>query len=234
LTTKAEATPTNTLITIGDAKYDIDLSQIPYLSSFADFQAKAQPDATELVHGPIPLFDAALKGIQSGYRHCFRILPAELSQYLVLCETYEFLGIRVLGEQRIDKIFSDLRACKTDWDGDDEVIKGDKSRARDAAFRLLYLTLLGEFEDEKKDSDKAYNAVLFVVSHPGTFKWRTRTVVRAAYEDRFVVSQKQAARLDQWLKGVTADDFEDDVTTEEESHDDYFGSDDGYYGSDWS
>ena len=225
-----DTTPKDTLITIGDVKYDVDLSQVPYLSSFADFQAKAQPDATELVHGPIPLFNVALKGIQSGYRQCFRNLPPEISQYHVLCETYEFLGVNVLGEHRIDQIFSDLRLCKIDWDED---TKGGKSKARDAAFRLLYLILLGEFEDEKKDGDKAYNAVLFVVSHPGTFKWRTRTIVLAAYEERFVVSAKQMARLDQWVKGDTADDSEDDVTTEVESSDDYYGEDD-YYGSDWS
>ncbi|KAI4680848.1 hypothetical protein J4E81_010032 [Alternaria sp. BMP 2799] len=223
----------DTLITIGDVKYDVDLSQIPYLSSFDDFQAKAQPDATELVHGPIPLFDVALKGIQSGYRQCFRNLPPELQQYHVLCETYEFLGINVLDKRRIDQIFSDLRLCRIDWDPEDEDTKGVKSKARDAAFRLLYLILLGEFEDDKMDGDKAYNAVLFVLSHPATFKSRTRAVVRAAYEERFVVSQKQIKRLDQWLKGDTADEGEEATTTDEESPEDYYGSDECCE-SDWS
>jgi len=225
-----DTTPKDTLITIGDVKYDVDLSQIPYLSSFLDFQAKAQPDAIDLVHGPIPLFDVALKGIQSGYRQCFRNLPPELQQYHILCETYEFLGVDVLGEQRIDQIFSDLRLCKIEWEEEDEDTKGVKSKARDAAFRLLYLMLLGEFDDEKLDGDKAFNAVLFVVSHPATFKSRTRTVVRAAYEERFVVSPKQIKRLDQWLKGDAADDSEEATTTDEESLEDS----DEYYGSDWS
>ncbi|KAI4640580.1 uncharacterized protein J4E78_010603 [Alternaria triticimaculans] len=223
----------DTHITIGDVKYDVDLSQIPYLSSFADFQAKAQPDAIDLVHGPIPLFDVALKGIQSGYRQCFRNLPPELQQYHVLCETYEFLGINVLEKRRIDQIFSDLRICKIDWDPEDEDTKGVKSRARDAAFRLLYLILLGEFEDDKMNGDKAYNAVLFVLSHPATFKSRTRTVVRAAYEERFVASRKQIKRLDQWLKGDTADDSEEATTTDEESPEEYYGPDEDYE-SDWS
>lgn len=209
-------------------QYDIEVSQIPYLSSFVNFQAKAQPQGTNLVHGPIPLFDVAMKGIQSGYRQCFRALPPDISQYHVLCETYEFLGINVLGEQHIDEIFSDLKTCKTDYELEYKhyrAIKGNKSRARDAAFKLLYLILLGDFKDECRDSAKVYNAVLFIVSHSGTFKWRTRTVTRAVYEERFVVSPKQIARLNQWLKGDTEDDIEADITTEEESSDEYYDSD---------
>lgn len=87
------------------------------------------------------------------------------------------------------------------------------------------MILIGEFRDENEDCAKVYNAVLFVVSHSGTFKWTTRTVVRAAYEERFVVTVKQIARLDEWLKGDTEDDVEEDVTTEEESEDEYYGSD---------
>ncbi|KAH8821756.1 hypothetical protein F5884DRAFT_768982 [Xylogone sp. PMI_703] len=59
-----------TNIKIGDAHYDIEVSK-----------------------GPIPLFDVALTGIESGYRQCFRSLPPELSQHHTLCETYQFLGV---------------------------------------------------------------------------------------------------------------------------------------------
>lgn len=108
-------------------------------------------------------------------------------------------------------------------------VKGNKSKARDAAFRLVYQNLLGEFENEDKDSLKAYNAVMYVVSHPGTFRWRTRTVVRAAYEDRFVVSTKQSARLDQWFKSTKNFDSEGDegldITTEEEQWEGDYDSD---------
>jgi hypothetical protein len=74
-------------------RYDIDVSKIPYLSSFVDFQANTQPQSTEFVHGPILLFNVALKGIESGYRQCFRSLPADLSQHHILCDTYDFLRI---------------------------------------------------------------------------------------------------------------------------------------------
>ena len=50
-------------------------------------------------------------------------------------------------------------------------------------------------------SAKIFNAVLFVVSHSGTFKWKTRGAVRAAYKERFVVSMKQRVGLNRWEKG---------------------------------
>ena len=176
-----------TAIRIGNVHYDIEISKIPYLSSFVNFQENAQSQSKEFVHDPIPLFDVALKGIESGYRQRFRSLPADISQYHALCDTYDFLCADVLGGQSANEIFSDLKSCKANYDLE---LKGNKSKARDAAFKLLYLILLGEFEDETKDSIKVFNAVLFVVSHPGTFKWRTRSMVRAAYEERFVLSTK--------------------------------------------
>ncbi|KAF1843205.1 uncharacterized protein K460DRAFT_289359 [Cucurbitaria berberidis CBS 394.84] len=223
-----DSTIQHTLITIGGVNYDIDVSQILYLSSFVDFQGKAQPQGTKLVHGPIPLIDVALKGIQSGYRQCFRALPPDLSQHHILCETYDFLGIDILGEQYVDQIFADLKACKTDYELEYKrylAIKGNKSKARDAAFKLLYLILMGEFRDENKDSMKVFNAVLFIVSHSATFKWKTRTMIRAAYQERFVVTLKQIARLDEWLKGDTADDVDGDNTTTDESSDENYNSD---------
>jgi hypothetical protein len=211
-------------------RYDIDVSKIPYLSSFVDFQANAHPQSTEFVHGPIPLFNIALKGIESGYRQCFRSLPADLSQHRILCDTYDFLRVDVLGGQSINEIFNDLKSGQKDYDREERrEIKGDKSKARDTAFKLLYLILLGDFKDETKDSAKVFNAVLYLVSHAATFKWRTRSVVRVAYEERFVISAKQKAGLDKWEKKDAAKlAVEDagDVTTEEES--------DCYYNSDYS
>lgn len=198
------------------------------------FETKARPDTKTFVHGPIPLFPVALKGIESGYRHCFRSIPADLAQHHILCETYEFLGIDVLGGQSLDEIFADLKACKTDYELEYKYyteVKGNKTKARDAAFRLLYLLLLGDFHDEKKDTAKVFNAVLFVVSHSATFKWRARTVVRMGYEERFVVTDKQRAVLEEWNKPNRQEkDEKEDVTTEEEEDDwdDYYWSDDSW------
>jgi hypothetical protein len=183
------------------------------------------------VHGPILLFDVALKGIESGYRHCFRSLPPDLSQHHTLCDTYHFLNVDILGGQSISEIFLDLKSGKSDYELEYKryrAVRGNKSKARDTAFKLLYLILLGSFEDEIRDSAMVFNAVLFVVSHSGTFKWRTRTVIRAAHEERFVISPKQRARLDQWVKEDAAKlavEDDGDVTTEE--------SDSDFYDSDW-
>lgn len=117
-----------------------------------------------------------------------------------------------------------MRACKTDYELEYKryrAVRGDKSRARDAAFRLLFLIIRGEFSDEKKDPAKVYNAVLFVVSHSGTFKQGTRTAVRTVFEERFVVSTKQRNRLDIWKKGDTIGLSDDENTTEEEFSEPY-------------
>jgi hypothetical protein len=100
------------------------------------------------------------------------------------------LGLRIEQFEKLKLEYKHYRA-----------VKGNKSKARDAAFKLLHLILLSDFKDETKDSAKVFNAVLFVMSHSSTFKWRTRCVVRAAYEERFVPSVKQRASLDQWEKG---------------------------------
>ncbi|KAH6616883.1 geranylgeranyl pyrophosphate synthetase [Boeremia exigua] len=210
-----------TMITIGDQEYSIDISQIPYLSSFSSFQRKANPNEGKLAHGPIPLFDVALKGLESGYRHCFRGISADLSQYHTLCDTYELLGVDVCSGQTLDELVQDLKAGKSGYELEYKYYtstRGDKTKARDAAFKFLYLLLLGEFQDEHKVSAKVYSAVLFVISHPATFRSRARMVIRLAYEERFVATKKQKADLDKWDKKFAEyGQSEEDVTTSEES-----------------
>jgi hypothetical protein len=190
-----------TSVTIGGTKHDVDSSKIPYPSPFVGFQTKSQFEGSELDHGPISLFEQALHGIHSGYRQRFRDVPADPAQCHILCEIYDFLGTNVLENQDINSIFANLKSCKTDWElgyKNYRAVKGNKSKACDAAFKLVYLMLLGEFEDENKDCAKAFNAVLFVVSHSATFKKRASGVTRAAYEERLVISPKrnqQAGRV---------------------------------------
>ncbi|KAJ5365113.1 hypothetical protein N7517_007999 [Penicillium concentricum] len=106
----------------------------------------------------------------------------------------------------------DLRSGKHYWN--EHIFK---TWARDSAFRLLYLFLLGDFGSDVKDSNRAYNAALFVVSHCGIFERRTRKMVREAYEERFDVSAKQLRELDKWEFHPPAPEYsEDDLTTESE------------------
>jgi len=211
-------------IRIRDINYSVHLSKIPYLASFVQLQKVTQPEATEFVHEPIDLFDVALKGVESGYRQCFRSLPTDISQYRTLFETYKFLNVDILSGLSIDEVIANLKVGKADYDPEERrAIPGNKSLARDTAFQLLYLILYAQFGDETKDSMRLFNAVMFIVSHPGTFKYRTKRVIRVEYEERFRVTTKQRARLDQWEKGEAAI-YETDATTEEEP-DYYFDSD---------
>ena len=109
-----------------------------------------------------------------------------------------------------NEIIANLKAGRTDYE-----LEGNKRLARDTAFQLLFLMLHGQFEDEVKDSAKLFNAVEFVVSHSGTFKYLTRPVIRAAHEERFKVTAKQKMRLDKWEKGEDANHAAD-ISTEEE------------------
>lgn len=215
-------------IRIGDVDYSVPMSKIPYLASFVRLQKVAHPEATEFIHEPIQLFDVALKGVESGYRQCFRSLSTELSQYRTLFETYKFLNVDVLSGLSIDEVIANLKVGKADYDPEERrPVPGNKRLARDAAFQLLYLILHGQFGDEKKESMKLFNAVMFVVSHSRTFKYRTKRVIRVAYEERFRLTTKQRARLDQWEKGEAAECATDATTEEEADH--YFDSDDYDY-----
>jgi hypothetical protein len=126
----------------------------------------------------------------------------------------------------IDEIIANLKVGNADCDPEERrSIPGNKSLARDTAFQLLYLILYALLGDETKDKMKLFNAMTFVVSHQGTFKNRTKRVVRDAYEGRFGLTTKQRERLDHWDKMKAASD-EPDVTTEEEF--------DALYDSDYS
>ncbi|KAK6592004.1 geranylgeranyl pyrophosphate synthetase [Botrytis cinerea] len=214
-----------TTIKIGGAKYDVNVSKIPYLESYTRLQKASQPQATEIIHEPINLFDVAFKGIESGYRQCFRCLSTDLSQYRTLFQTYKFLAVDILSNLSIDQVIANLKVGKSNYDLEERRrIPGNKSLARDAAFQLLYLILHPQYGNETKDKTKLFNAVMFVVSHPGTFKYCTKRMIRVAYEEQFGLTFKQRPKLDQWENGETAN-FELDVTTEEEP-DYYFSSDD--------
>jgi hypothetical protein len=82
----------------------------------------------------------------------------------------------VLNCKSLDTIIANLKESKTDYDIDyrNRPIRGNKELARDTAFQLLYLIPLGQLENEKRDIKKLYNAIMFVESHPGAFKFKTK------------------------------------------------------------
>ncbi len=150
------------------------------------------------------------------------MLGTDLTEYNTLCDTLDFLCIDTLGGRSIDAIIQDLKSGKGWYDTDYKrpvYVKGNKTAARDSSFHLLYLLLWAELEDETKTRQKMYQAVLFIVSHRAIFKYHARKTIRAAYEERFHVSEKQRANLDKWpaLQPGTGGAWSDDVTTDDSS-----------------
>ena len=80
-------------------------------------------------------------------------------------------------------------------------MKSSKSQGCDSAFKLLYLILTAEFNesDINKEKQKMYNAVFFIMSHSVIFKYCTHKILRAIYEKWFQPSEKQIAKMNQWL-----------------------------------
>ncbi|RYO86982.1 hypothetical protein DL764_008924 [Monosporascus ibericus] len=217
-------------VQVGDKEYVIDVEKIPYFESFLKFQQNAGQNTESLpTHNDVPFFDVINNGTHDGFRQFFRRMPTQLSDYHVLCETLEFLAVDVLGGRNLHAIMQDMRKAKSDWDREERrEIKGLKTVARDSAFRLMYVFLLGEFGDDVKDSNMAFNITLFVVSHPSIFRYRTRKMIRAAFEERFCMSDKQRRGLDKWPiddSSSKESQEEDSTTTSEESDDFDFDSD---------
>ncbi|OTA92296.1 hypothetical protein M434DRAFT_74775, partial [Hypoxylon sp. CO27-5] len=217
-------------IQVGATEYLVDTKKIPYFESFINFQQKSGQNTTPVpVHNDIPFFHVINYGVSNGFRQFFRRMPTQLSDYHILCERLEFLAVEVVpAGRKIHDIMLDFRGAKNDYDKQERrEIQGNRSLARDSAFRLLYLFLLGEFESGARDSNAAYQATLFVVSHPRIFRYRTRKMVKEAFEERFVASEKQRDSLDKWPISEPSSDRweEDDVTTEVEDVDMDFDSD---------
>lgn len=224
---QVDETTSLTSISIGGKQYRLHLGRVPYLESFVRFQQQASP-GTSLIHEPIDLFDEALAGLEGGFRQCFRRLEPDLTLFRRLCQTYEILCVDVVGGRSVPEIGKDLKAGRNEYEVEYKrciVIKGDKSKARDAAFVLLYVILMEELEDTARLSNQFFGLVQFVLTHRRTFKLKTRRVIRAAYEERFAISAKQRARLDELRNGDRTFEEGEDVTTEDNDDDDDYDSD---------
>lgn len=183
-------------IKIGEHECLVNVNKIPYFAAFTRFQSlSGQSAASVPVHDEIPHFTVINECVDIGYRNFFLQLPLNLEDYHTVCETLDFLTVDVLKGQKLRDVFDELKQGKSDVDDHGKTVKGQRRAARDAAFKLLYLFILGEFESDVKDSNMAFNATLFVASHPGIFRVAARMMVRAAFEERFVVSDRQQKGL---------------------------------------
>ncbi|KAG8670772.1 hypothetical protein FPOAC2_04073 [Fusarium poae] len=180
-------------------------------------------ETTESHYGDGPYSEVIRYGVDKGFRQFFRRMPMRLSEYHLLCDALDSLAIDVTGGRTIRDIMYDMRKGKDEWDPEERSNTGGfKHIARDSAFRLLYMLL----QSDVVDTNMAYNAVLFVVSHYRIFKHRTRKMVREALEENCQMSVKQRAGLDKWpVEESFFTISEEDVTTE---------SEDIFYDSDYS
>jgi hypothetical protein len=214
------------MIQIGSKQYILNPKKFPYLDAYLSFLRHSGQLADQIpTHADIPFFDVIVYCLKHGHRHFFRRMPPDISSYRTVCDSIELLGIDVLKGRNIRDFMDELRWCgRSPCNPDDRsVIPVNKRLARDVAFRLVYQYLLGDFATGElgpadRDANMAFNVAIFVVSHPLVFRWRTRKMVRAAFEDRFNISRKQRAALDRHPIEDPSSDVaqEEDVTTDEE------------------
>ncbi|KAI0460044.1 hypothetical protein F5B21DRAFT_127983 [Xylaria acuta] len=213
------------VIKVGETTYEgIDFKVMPYFKTYWEAQLRSGQDSSiPLRHTSIPFFDEVVRGLAKGPREFFRLMPTRLSNYRELCNTLKFLGVDVLENRTFRHIMHDFRYGTDNWDPDGRV---DKTVARDAAFRLLYMFLSDGIVSETRDKVMAYNAALFVVTHPRTFRYRARKMVRWAFEERFGLTDKQRTNMDKWpLKNPSGSSEEDETT---EAYSPYYDSDEWY------
>ncbi|RBR18888.1 uncharacterized protein FIESC28_05810 [Fusarium coffeatum] len=203
------------------------VASVPEERKASDTLSKDQKRTMEIPraeYGDGPYSELISVGVEKGFRQFFRRMPLQLSQYHLLCDTLDSLAIDVTNGRTVRDILKDMKRGKDDWDPvERRTVRGLKSVARDSAFQLLYVLL----HPNVADTNMAYNAALFVVSHRKLFKFKTRKMVRDALEENCPVSAKQRATLNRWpVEESLSIRSEEDVTTE--SEDLFFDSDSSF------
>jgi hypothetical protein len=200
-------------IFVGRKEYLVNLEKMPYFISLQPSHEISRGHVYK--HDDIPFFEVIQHGVTKGLRQIFRRMPICLEDYHVLCKSIKLLEIDVRSGRTLSGIMNDMRLGKSDWDPEERrEIRGQKSLARDSAFRLAYTLISNEAVLDASERNTAYNAVVFVVSHRRIFKYRSRRIVREAFEERFLVSDKQRNGLDKWpVDDVSADGPKDDDET---------------------
>lgn len=97
----------------------------------------------------------------------------------------------------MDDIITNTKAGKTD---EDLGAYRDKALARDSAFTLVYLLPHGKLNEEAIEKKKLFNITFYVVSYSDVFKYKTWSIIRAAYIEQFWPSVKQTPPTDKWRK----------------------------------
>ncbi|TGO58002.1 hypothetical protein BOTNAR_0189g00040 [Botryotinia narcissicola] len=190
----ASGPPEKYNISFGCHHYVVELSKVPWLGAYIDLVPRDNASYTqpgyESEYEPgqsIPYLFIAAQGIINGYYFCFNMLPPELSHYYRLCQALDAISA--------ENLSSNLEA-----------------RAGTAAFKFVYLMILGDFppdsEVSKGKRELALRFVKTVLSNQDDFIWEIRKVVRAAYQVRFETTWDEFKMFDDF-GGQTATKLED-------------------------
>ncbi|KAK3984548.1 hypothetical protein QBC44DRAFT_252700 [Cladorrhinum sp. PSN332] len=194
--------------------------------------SKKDEATTSLIPVGTPFASDMEIAIQKGPRQFFVRLPGNIPDYRIVCQQAKSLPPETLDKIlkgwsfTLKDIMADFRRGKAEWDPEErEMIGGLRTLARDAAFRLVYMLLAGQAQAE--DRPMAYNAVFFVVSHSRIFGTRTRQMVRAAFEDRFLATPKQRSMMDKYTKAWPVEDVS--AGDETSDNEEFYNSDSSDY-----
>lgn len=173
----------------------------------------------------VPYLFIAAQGIINGYYFCFNMLPPELSHYYRLCEALDAISAENLSSnpESLPGLWTSI-AFYEDPKTSQDVRILHRARAGTAAFKFVYLMILGDFPPESDfppefdfppESDVpqgkqalASRFVNTVLSNQDDFIWEIRKVVRAAYQVRFETSWDEFKMFDDF-GGQTATKLED-------------------------
>ncbi|TGO36778.1 hypothetical protein BHYA_0115g00290 [Botrytis hyacinthi] len=207
-------------ISFGCHHYVVELSKVPWLGAYIDLVPRDNASYTqpgyESEYEPgrsVPYLFIAAQGIINGYYFCFNMLPPELSHYYRLCQALDVISA--------ENLSSNLESLQGLWTsiafyGDPKTSQDvrilHRARAGTAAFKFVYLMILGDFPpDSEVPEGKQKLALRFVktvLSNQDDFIWEIRKVVRAAYQVRFETTWDEFQIFDDF-GGQTATKLED-------------------------
>ncbi|TGO46597.1 hypothetical protein BCON_0316g00080 [Botryotinia convoluta] len=224
---KATVVPINTsgppgeyTISFGSHHYLVELSKVPWLGAYIDLVPRDNASYTqpgyESEYEPgqsVPYLFIAAQGIISGYYFCFNMLPPELSHYYKLCQALDVISAENLSSspRSLQGLWDSIALYrKSETSQDDRMFH--RARAGTAAFKFVYLMILGDFHlDSEVLKAKQKLALMFVktvLSNQDDFIWEIRKVVRAAYQVRFQATWDVFKMFDDF-GGQTATKLED-------------------------
>ncbi|TGO09561.1 hypothetical protein BTUL_0161g00140 [Botrytis tulipae] len=216
----ASGAPGKYNISFGCHHYVVELSKVPWLGAYIDLVPRDNASYTqpgyESEYEPgqsIPYLFIAAQGIINGYYFCFNMLPPELSHYYRLCQALDAISA--------ENLSSNLESLQGLWTsiafyGDPKTSQDvrilHRARAGTAAFKFVYLMILGDFppdsEVPEEKQELALRFVKTVLSNQDDFIWEIRKVVRAAYQVRFETTWDEFKMFDDF-GGQTETKLED-------------------------